>query len=50
MDPHLFGKLDQDPDRHQNEKQDLHPHHSEKVEAEGNFGAMEGPNLGKSEW
>ncbi len=38
-DPHHFGKLD--PDRHQ----------SEKVEAlDDLFGALVGPNLGKSEW
>jgi hypothetical protein len=38
MDPLHFRKLD--PDQHK----------SEKVEAlEGNFGALDGPNLGKSE-
>jgi hypothetical protein len=59
MDPYQFGKLDpdphenekQDPDPHQIDKQDPDPHRSEKVEAlEGNFGALKGPNLGKSEW
>ncbi len=39
MDLHHFGKLD--PDRHQ----------SENVEAlDDLFGALVGPNLGKSEW
>jgi hypothetical protein len=63
MDPHHFGKLDPDPDPHQNvkldpdpdphqkEKQEPDPHQSEKMEArEGHFGALEGPNLEKSEW
>jgi hypothetical protein len=40
-DPHQRGKLDLNTDSHQ----------SEKVEAvEGHFGALEGPNLEKSEW
>ncbi len=48
-DPYHFGKLDQDP--HQNGRLDPDPHRSEKVEAlQGHFGALEGPNLGKSEW
>jgi hypothetical protein len=39
MDHHHFGKLDPD------------PHQSEEVEAlEGHFEALNGPNLGKSEW
>jgi hypothetical protein len=38
-DPHQTGKLDPD----------LDPHQSEKVEAFETFGALEGPNLGKSE-
>ncbi len=39
-DPHHFGKLDPDPD----------PHQSGKAEAlEGPLGALEGPNMGKSE-
>jgi hypothetical protein len=53
LHPHQSGKLDQDSDPHQNVKQDPNPnpHQSEKVEAfEGHFGALEGPNLGRSEW
>jgi hypothetical protein len=47
MDPHHFGKLDPDP--HRSEKQDPDPHEIKKVEAfDGHFGALEGPNLGKS--
>ncbi len=47
MDPHHLGK----PDPHQSGKLDSDPHQSEKVEAlDGNFGAMEGPNLEKIEW
>ncbi len=52
LHPHQSGKLDQDSDP-QSVKQDPDPdpHQSEKVEAyEGHFGALEGPNLGKSEW
>jgi hypothetical protein len=51
MDRHNFGKLDPDPDTHQNGKPD--PHQSEKVQAiegHGHFGALDGPNLEKSEW
>ncbi len=49
MEPQHFGNLDPDP--HRSEKQDPDPHQSEKVEAlEGHFEALEGPNLGKSEW
>jgi hypothetical protein len=59
MDPHHFGKLDPDPHKsenldpgpHQIEKQDPDLHQSENVEAlEAHFGALEGQNLGKSEW
>ncbi len=40
-----------DPDPHKSEKQDPDSHKSEEVEAlEGNFRALEGPNLGKREW
>jgi hypothetical protein len=40
-DPHLIGRL----------VSDLDPHQSEKVKAlVGHFGALEDPNLGKSEW
>jgi hypothetical protein len=43
MDPHHFGKQDPDPDPD--------PHQSEKKEAlECHFGALDGPNLEKSEW
>jgi hypothetical protein len=59
LDPDLLesGKLDPDP--HWSEKQDPdpdpypypYPHQSKKVGAlEGHAGAMEDPNLGKSEW
>jgi hypothetical protein len=49
-DPHQSAKLDLDPDTHQSEKQGPYPHQSEKVEAlEGHIGALEGPNLEKSE-
>jgi hypothetical protein len=41
-DPQQSGKLDPDPDPH--------PHQREKVDVlEGQFGALEGPNLEKSE-
>jgi hypothetical protein len=49
-DPHQFEKLNPDPDRHQSEKQDPDRHQNEKVDAlEGHLGAVEGPNMGKSE-
>jgi hypothetical protein len=45
-DLHKSGKLDPDP--HQSEKQHPDPHQREKVEAlDGQFGALEGPNLEK---
>ncbi len=57
-DPHQSGKPDPDP--HQKEKQDPDSHQSEKqfgsassVKVKplfGHFWALEGPNLGKSEW
>jgi hypothetical protein len=51
MDPHHFGKLDPDPHQSGKLDSDPDPHHSKKVEVlEGNFGALEGPNLEKSEW
>jgi hypothetical protein len=40
-DPHQRGKLDPDPDPHQSEKEEALQDH---------FGALEGTNLGKSEW
>jgi hypothetical protein len=48
-DPHQSGMLDPGP--HRSEKQDPEPHQSKNVEAsEGHFEALEGLNLGKSEW
>jgi hypothetical protein len=50
-DPHQRGKLDTDPNPHQSEKQDPVPHPIEKMEAwESHFGALEGPNLGKTKF
>ena len=44
-DPHQREKLDSNPD--QSEKQDQYP---DPHQSEGYFGALEGPNFGKSEW
>jgi hypothetical protein len=51
-DAHQSWKLDPDPNRHQSEKQDpdLDEHQSKDVEAlAAYFGALDCPNLGKSE-
>ncbi len=48
---HQSVKLDPDPDSHQSEKQ-IRNRINIKVKRslKGHFGALEGPNLGKSEW
>jgi hypothetical protein len=51
MNPHHFGELDPDPHHSEKQDPDEDPHLNKMMEAlEGYFGALEGPNLEKSDW